>query len=1468
MRRRLLRWIFVVFVGAVAAVLGVATAVLFSPPGRNLLVRLVSTKAGSMIRGTLSIGAASGRWLNGFTLDQVVIKDSSGAVFADVPRVEIGYRLGDILAGRFVVGRLRLHHPTIQIIKHRTGRLNYQEIFHLSEGLATTSGVSKLIEIHDLSIDSGMVTIRLPWNPDGRLRTARQVDSALAYERSKPGRRIEAGPEGLDMVRTIEGLDAAMPLVRVSSPDNGPTAVDIDRLRARISDPGIRVADLKAQVRTKNDSLIFNVDHAELPATSLSGAGRLDWPHDTILYHFSLEASRLALRDMRWISPGFPDFSGTAHIVANSVSGARTEYTIQNLAVGDSTSRITGRLVALTDVYRGLGFRRLGLDLRNVDVDIIRPYLDSVPFYGKITGRLGADGFFEAMTVSLDWQFQDAKVPGAQSRFGLVGPITLGGADGMFFHGARLSQTDFDLGTVRRVAPGVILEGRLGLNGSLTGAWKNVVFDGTAEHRDDGRPPSRIVGRVKLDTRGTVLGLETDVVLDSLAFEGIRRTFPSLKAEGSLGGRVKLSGSLDHLAIDADVGGAIGKIHALGSVTLSPPRWGADSLRLVFSDVDLHALTGSGPATVLGGHAEASGVIDSAVAPVGRVALTLGPGRIREFTLDSALAVLSAADSIIRLDTLRANFADGRMDGSGTLGWTPPKTGTLAVHFQAKTLAPFDSLALRLTGFTRDSLTGVKMSGTAQGDLMLAGALGALQMDAAVQVDSLHWLNYAARNLVGRMFWVSGTSTLTANVSADRLADGSLQFTAVQLGGHGRPDSLRWVASAESKNSVRLAGAGDLQRLEDRTLFGADTLSLDLLGRQWWLDRPFRAVLRDSLITMDTVQFVTRDGSGSVQLTGTVSRGAPSDMSINALGIQLREVYALTQRDTSGIQGSLLVDARVGGTAKAPEFRGTGTLTGAVFGDFQAPLVRSAFDFRSHLLRSNLTFWRTGVPVVVVDASLPLDLAFATVAKRQLPGPITIVAKGDSVDLAIVEAFTPNLRKVTGFLNMDVRVEGSWDAPRLAGQVQLLEGGADVPALGVRYGPATGVLKFSGDSIVAENLKVGGTTGELDVTGGLRMEKLTTPVLAVALSAREFELMNVREYMKLQAWGDVKIDGPLTHPMLSGAGRLTNSVIYFADLVSKSIIDLEDPLNADLVDTLAVRQKGLGADFQSRFLDSLSIRNLDFIAGEGVWLRSTEANFQLEGRLRINKTRKLYEIEGALSTPRGTYTLSIGPIVRTFTVEKGAVRYFGDLNAELDVQARHVVNSNLSGTQSEIPVIAHITGTLNVPKLSLSTPPDQRPMSDQELISLLVFGTTDNRAGVQLGLNQLNPTAAAAATALNAAAGEFQRMLRSANHAPDILQISPGFSYGFQGSVSSATEIAVGNSIGSKLFVTGNVGFCLNNNQGAFSAKNIGASVEYRFVRDLRLVISAEPVQTCFGPDANSLRRYQFGLELRWDRDY
>jgi translocation-and-assembly-module (TAM) inner membrane subunit TamB-like protein len=1473
MRRRIARGFFVLVCGVIATVLGVVSAVLWTPPGLRLVARFINEQAEGMVRGSLHVRSVSGRWLKGFTLDSVVIRDSAGVLFAEIPKVELRYRLGTLLAGRMVFGELDLHDPDIQIIKRRNGRLNYQEIFRLGEGPRGT-GPPQLVEIQDLHIEGGRFTIRLPWNPDGRLRTTRQVDSALAFERSKPGRRIEQGPEGLELVRTLTGVEADIPRALVSSPDNQPTTLEIRHLAARISDPAMDVRDLRGRIRTKNDSLLFELEHAELPGTTGSGAGRLDWPRDTILYHFAFEAPRLALADFRWVSPKFPDFTGSASVTANSLSGVRTEWDFARLSVGDSTSLVDGKMVAITDIYRGLGFRGLRLSLGNLDLDAVRPFLDTLPFHGRISGPLRVDGFFDGMTVALDWAFHDAMVPGgADSRLALDGNLKLGGSEGMFFGGARLHDTDFDLRTVRLVAPAVILEGRLGLDGTLTGPWRNVVFAGKAVHQDDGRPASRLSGTVRLDTRGAVLALDADVVLDSLHFEGIRRAFPTLTAKGALGGRVKLSGVLDNLAVDADVTGEIGHVIALGRMTLLPPRYGADSLRLTFDGVNLAALSAAGTPSRLTGTLLATGVIDGTTAPVGRLDLALGAGTFRGLAFDSAAAHLHAADSLIVVDTLTAAWKAIRVEGAGSIGWRAPKSGKLALHLEAPDLSPFDSLALAMTGFVRDTLKGdVTMAGRGRADINVDGALGALNMGIAATVDSVHWLGYRGKNLAADVHLATVDSTFTTALRADSLYWRSYAFGNLAGGFRGRTDSMHWEAAGEGRELVKLRGGGRWQQLAGSQLFHADSLLLALQGREWELQAPFDARVADAGISLDTVRFATVDGSGSIELSGDVPGEAPGQLSVTALGLRIGDLYGLVQLDARGIYGSLAVDARLGGTRSMPTLRGTSTITGAVFGDFQAPLIRAAFDYREQLLRSNLTFWRTGQPVVEVDASLPFDLALKVLPKRQLPGPVTIVAKGDSVELAIIEAFTPNVRNVTGSIDMDARIEGTWDAPRLAGYLRVEQGASDVPSLGVRYEAINGTFKFAGDSITTDSLRIQGGEGDLIATGGIRLAELTQPIYGLNLSARDFSLMNVPNYMKIRSWGDVQLTGSFAHPVLTGTGRLTESVIYFADLITKEVINLEDPMNADLVDTLELRRSKLQSSFQSRFLDSLAIRDLDFTIGESVWLRSLEANFQLEGRVRVNKNRKVYRIDGTLDTPRGTYTLNIPLLLnRTFTVERGTVRYFGDLNAELDVEARHVVR-NAPGTQGDVPVIAHIGGTLEIPKLTLRTPPDRPPIPEPQLISLLVFGTTDPRAAGQLQFESREQVASSlVAYATNALTSELQRAILGTSEG--LFQIRPGLSAsGFIGGGTSPTQLAVGRAITSKLFITANAGFCLSNGQ-AFGARNLGASVEYRFVRELRAVLSAEPLQTCFAQglaaDAlSSTRRYQFGAELRWDRDY
>ncbi|MGQ0701570.1 MAG: hypothetical protein ACT4PM_00380, partial [Gemmatimonadales bacterium] len=444
MHRRIARSVFILVCGAGATVLGVVGALWFTVPGRSLLVRLVSDQSGRVLRGSVRIGAVSGTWLRGFTLGEVEIRDTAGQLFLRAPRVRLTYQLTNLLAGRFVVNELVLERPELRILKHRdrgdlNGRTNLEEIFRLNEpARRPVRGPARpppLIEARNLTIIDGRVMIRLPWNPDGRLRTRAQVDSALAAEREKPGRRIEEGLEGLELVRTLERVNGFLPVLRLSSPDRQPVTAQVERLATLISDPPLEVRDLRGTMRTRGDSLLFQADLIELPGTRAGGDGRLDWPKDTILYRVQFDAPRLALADLRWISPEFPDFTGSARVRGSSLAGSRTEWAIGNLAVGDATSRVTGRMVAIVDVYRGLGFRGLDVQLANLDLDAVRPYLDTLPFHGWLSGPLRASGFFDSMTVDLDWEFRDSMVtapadpvaPGAVSRLSLTGPIKMGG---------------------------------------------------------------------------------------------------------------------------------------------------------------------------------------------------------------------------------------------------------------------------------------------------------------------------------------------------------------------------------------------------------------------------------------------------------------------------------------------------------------------------------------------------------------------------------------------------------------------------------------------------------------------------------------------------------------------------------------------------------------------------------------------------------------------------------------------------------------------------------------------------------------------------------------------------------------------------------------------------------------------------------------------------------------------------------
>ena len=1464
MRRRVARFFFVFLLGTVAMVLGVVTSMTLTPPGRNLLARTVSRLLDRIIIGQVKVGAISGSFVYDLVLENLVVRDTTGALLADLPRVRVSYRLPNLIAGQVVLSGVQLEQPTIQLIKLRNGRMNYEEVLGLKKGPG--GGTSPLIDFYDVKVNGGTLRIALPWNPDRSLRTTTQRDSALAAERARPGRVIEDSPDGLKRVVLFSDLTARFDRMRITTPDRQPFTLDIDSLATQVSDPGVTLRDAVGRLRLHGDSLVFSLSSGALPNSRFSGGGAVTWPHDTTLFDLQIIAPRMDLEDLRWVSPDFPSMTGSAVVTARSETGARTAYDVRDLHLRNGGQRIDGDLVALTDRRRGLGFRDMRVTLRDLDLDAARAYVDSLPFFGTLSGTVTGGGYLDAMDVALDWAFADARVPGRPVTTirgnGIVGSTR---RSGLTFDAFEVERSDIDLRTVRRLAPAVILEGRLSAAGTLDGPLKNATFRGTLRQQDDGRPASVAEGTVHLDTRSDSLSLATDVVLDPLSFDGIRRAFPTLKTKGDLRGRFRSEGKLSRLAVDADLTGDLGDVRAEGHVTLLPPRWGADSLRLRFSRLDLATLTGGKLSTALAGGLLATGSIDTLRAPEGELELALARSRVREWTLDSLFARGGVHDSVIRLDTAYAEWQGARAAGGGSLGWRAPHQGRMRFDLAADSLIGFDSLLLAATGQQRDTAADARpLGGRAAGRVDLAGSLDSLQADAALTVDGFEWQRIRSPRITGSLSWLGGRRPrLTARADADsiRVRQYVLRRAAGAVGGFA--DSLAWAGGTNLGDASRFDAAGRWYTKDSTPLLWLDSLSAQLAVRHYRLQEPVMVTLTDSAPSLSPLTLRATDGASLLQAAGRIPGTAPGDLTLRVLGFDVHDFYGLLGRDTLGVAGDVELDLHLGGTAAAPTMRGLTRLADGRFGDFQAPFVQGAVNYEQRRLDANLDLWRTGENILQVEAHLPLDLGFTGVKRRRVEGPLSVRARTDSISLGLLEALTPAVTRVSGTLVADAQVEGTWDAPRLAGAVEVRNGGMSLPGLGIRGG-IRGSAVLAGDSVRLSDVMLSSAGGKLNVGGSVRLQDLSRPVLNLDFDAREFQAIDVRSFMTLTASGKLKLAGPVLGATLTGNLTANSGVLYFADLVTKRIIDLEDPAIADLVDTTLLRRENLGAKFQNRFLDSLRIEDLGVEMGSDVWLRSAEANIQLEGRVRLSKTEATYNPIGDLNAPRGTYTLKIGPVTRDFTVTRGKVTYTGDLNAALDIQAQHEVRS-VRG--DDIPVIANISGTLYAPKLTL-TSTFRPPISETDLASYLITGYPANEAtllgrggAVQAGLSYLS----------SALSSELERTLIQDLGVPiDLIEIRPGVSASPAGG-GTLTQLAAGWQIGNKTFLTFNAGFCPDFSQ--LSYRNLGASLEFRFSREWKMQSTVEPTfQSCnpfgVGSRLTATNPYQIGFDILWEREF
>src|SRR6266540_4651683 len=274
--------------GLLACLLGAMAALVGTGAGRTLLARVTESALGDVFTGSVEVGDVSGSLLTGLSLSQVRLFDADTTLVAWLPRVDVSYNPFDFAAGRVVLFELHLRQPVINIVQHKSGRLNVEELLRLGGPRSPSDtgahrGPAALILFRNVRIDDGTLTLRLQGGP------AAAGDSALEIQ--------SGGPDGRLRIRRFEHLDARLASLRISAPRERGIGIDVAQLAVESHDPVVRLVDVAGRLRVVGDSLELDLARARFPASALARArGTIAWPRGPAIDDLRLHADSATLQ--------------------------------------------------------------------------------------------------------------------------------------------------------------------------------------------------------------------------------------------------------------------------------------------------------------------------------------------------------------------------------------------------------------------------------------------------------------------------------------------------------------------------------------------------------------------------------------------------------------------------------------------------------------------------------------------------------------------------------------------------------------------------------------------------------------------------------------------------------------------------------------------------------------------------------------------------------------------------------------------------------------------------------------------------------------------------------------------------------------------------------------------------------------------------------------------------------------------
>ncbi|MEP6620779.1 MAG: translocation/assembly module TamB domain-containing protein [bacterium] len=1187
---RVVRVLATVVVAPVALGALVVLVLATTPWGNERVRRLLVSQANDRLTGTVSIASMQGNLFADAVLTDVNVLDSAKQPVFAARRVQVRYALWPALHGQVVLRSLTLDSTTIVMDKRSGADWNFQTLVRPTGAIKDTSRHMATPVLENITVRHGRFLYRRPWVPDSTVSQAARDSQIAAALSPSARRRTEAVAGGYQRVLDYHDLDATLTSVVIAH--NGqPTAVAIaslSMLAEPYRPPAIDVRSLVGVLLVSKDSLWWRGAHMRLPASDVSGDGTIGFHRSGL--RLDLTGAPIALADLRWLNPKLPTEGGgglryAMHFHGDTadfdVTGANVHYRTATLVGHGGLSRISPPKEKSAMVIRGTDLTIAGLT-----TSIIHELAPNVVISrsGVIDGHIALSGAPHALELDADVRFADATagVSHILARGGM------GMENGVSAH--DLAITLRPLRAITLAAAGV----HLPLAGEFTGiaTINGTLREGGSVRGDltltDHGNRSHIKGTGSYQVNSKRIA--ATATLDSLSLASAGRFVPAAQLHGAVAGDVHVEGTTRDIrfrsALRSLEGGGL---DAHGSVSLRGAASRYDIVA-VLDSLSARAFTPKAPIARMSGRASVRGT-GFAPATINAVAdIDLARSSYDTFFVDGLSAHGSAADGVVRVDTLMLHASGVQLTAKGSLGLIPERAGTLAFSAQADSLstlgnvlgtsdtgsvhapalkqrtlllaaradsgrradsARIERLALGLpqgVALMMDSLPSLRrdsLAGRVAAHGSLTGNTSALAMEATVTGDGIVARGSSVRHLnaaISSRNVRDSVPSIAFRARADTIETNGLAFERAQTDGSWRRSNLDIGLSIQQDARVsyllsggygRTAADGyDVRIARLRAAF--DTLV-------WETVRPARVRIDHEVFAIDSL-LLRNSGGGRLFANGVVSSSGAANLDVAAEGVRISTVLRAMQRDSTG-EGVVDVHAHIDGTRADPGITGNAALHGAVYQGTRAPDAAVGLRYRDTRLSLDATARDSnGRRVLVGTAVLPLNLSFDSVSgSRLVAGPLSADVVLDSLKLAALPLASRGLEDIGGALTADAHVSGSWSTPRYTGSAAVRDGALTLNATNMRMQGVVADVRVSGDTVRLDSL-VARAGGSLRAWGTVDMHDPARPFVNLSATGENLRVMDQHRGL-VDADADIFAIGPLDALRVTGRGEMRDGFL-------------------------------------------------------------------------------------------------------------------------------------------------------------------------------------------------------------------------------------------------------------------------------------------------------------------------------------